>query len=186
MEDVKPDPLDQKTPGGIILPHFKNEKDHADDLTKFFSGVSRIEKRIPSLIDFAFKISHAIQHWANEKDINTVSLKLGNLYWTPNGDICFTIEYDPYDLTPHTGQEYLKTGYARLPKLAKLFPCVVDLVIMLGMQLSNMIDNKQLAPGGATFADLQFFTDHVDRLPAWNFRLFDAKRRKVKSRKFGL
>jgi hypothetical protein len=185
-DELKPDPDETVTDSGIILPNFKGEQEHVDDLERYFSGLARIEKKMPQLVDFAFKLSHALKAWCDEKQIATRAVKLGTIFWTPTGDIAFDIEYDPYDLTPNAEQEYLKTGYARLPLLAEQYPCLVDLVDTLSYSLIAMIDNKTLSPAGATFKDLRPFFNVLTRKQAWSFRLYDAKGHKVKSRIGGI
>lgn len=174
------------TEGGIILPNFSGESEHEHALAKFYDGMSKIEKRMPALIDLAFKISHQVESWANEKQLSTRALKLGTVFCAPNGDYAFDLEYDPHDLTPHPEHAFLKSGYNQLPKLKERFPCLIDLVDTLGYTLSNMIDTGQLTVGGASFSQLRTFQNQVTRNQSWSFRLYDSKRRRVKQQRIGL
>ena len=62
------------TAGGIILPNFSGESEVEHQLAKFYDGMSKIEKRMPALIDLAFKLGHQVQSWADEKQIPTREL----------------------------------------------------------------------------------------------------------------
>lgn len=173
------------TAGGIILPNFSGESEVEHQLAKFYDGMSKIEKRMPALIDLAFKLGHQVQSWADEKQIPTRELKLGVVFWAPTGDIAFDLEYDPLEITPVTDKAFLKTGYRELPKLKDRFPCLIDLVDTLSYTLSNMIDNGQLGVGTAEFTQLRTFKNQVTGNQSWGFRLYDKKRR-VKQQRIGL
>lgn len=167
-----------------IMSRYRTEAQDKDDLTKFFTGVSRLEKRIPALIDFGFKVSHALASWAEEKRVNTKQVKLGEIFWTPTGDVAFDIIHDPYDITPKEQPEFLKRGWGRLPDLSEKFPAVIELVMTLGTHLSMMIDNKTVSGKDLRFIQLHHFDNVVSKRPAWAFRIIDGGRL-LKSRTVG-
>jgi hypothetical protein len=183
--EVIPGGDEKVTEGGIILPNFSGESEVEHALAKFYDGMSRIEKRMPALIDLAFKLSHQVQAWADEKGISTRALKLGTVFWAPDGDIAFDLEYDPHDITPQGEKAFLKTGYRELPKLKDRFPCLIDFVDTMSYSLSNMIDNGQLSIGGTEFSQLRTFKNQMTGNQSWGFRLYD-KKRKVKQQRIGL
>lgn len=152
----------------------KNEDDHVNDLARFFDGMSRIEKRVPALIDFGFKVSHQLANYCEEKHIASKQIKLGDIFWTPKGDVGFDIIYDPFDISPREQPEYLKTGWLRLPKLAEHFPCIVELVMTLGAHLSMMIDNGQCKGKDLTFINLHTFRNNVAGRDAWGFKILQV------------
>lgn len=175
----------EATASGILVP-MKNEQDHAHDLGRFFDGIGRMEKRIPALIDFAFKVSHALAQWAGEHNVSTKQIKLGTIFWSPQGELAFDIEYDPFDITPREDPEYLKKGWARMPLLAEKFPAVLELVMTVGTHLSVMIDQKQMKGAGLSFTQLHYFKNQVSGNHAWGFVIIDRQRRRIRSRMAGL
>ncbi len=168
-----------------LVTSFKNEKDHVFDLEKFFHGMSMLEKRIPALVDFGFKVSHAVANYCTEKNINTKQINLGDIFWTPKGDVGFDIIYDPFDISPKNPPEYLKTGWNRLPQLAVAFPCVIELVMTLGAHLSMMIDNKQCKGKDLTFINLHAFRNNLAGRDAWGFKILQGSGRILRAGQAG-
>lgn len=167
-----------------IMRNSKSADEHKEDLTKFFHNISHMEKRIPALIDFGFKISHAVAQWAEEQRVNSNQVYLGEIFWTPQGDIAFDIKYDPMDLTPKEKPEYLKQGWRRMPQLAEHFPAVFELIMTVGTHLSMAIQNRQAVGKDLGFANLHHFTNVLTKRPAWGFRIFNG-RRLLKSKPMG-
>jgi len=150
---------------------YKNDADHTRDIEKHFDGVSRIERRLPQLIDFAFKLANAIGAWAKEKDYRVKSLKLGNIYWTPAGDIAAEFEYDKYNIVTEPAPEYLKRGFVRLPQLQAHHPAAFELCMTLGEHLCNIIDMRRATPKDIGFTNLHHFTNPNTNTENWSFRI---------------
>jgi hypothetical protein len=154
---------------------FKNEGDHLRDLEKHFDGVSRIERRLPQLIDFSFKLANAVGNWAKEKDYRTKALKLGTIYWTPAGDIAAEFTFDKFDLSAPDNPEYLKRGYARLPKLNELYPAVFELCMTLGEHLVNICDQRKVDKKDISFTNLHVFSNPNTGTDFWAFKILNRK-----------
>lgn len=145
------------------------------DLEKHFAHVSAIEHKIPQLIDFGFKMANAMGNWAKEKDYRTRAIKGGLIYWTPAGDIASEFLYDKYNLSVEEEPEYLKRGYARLPKLHAQYPAVFELIMTLGEHLTNIMQNRRMSSKDISFTNLHNFVSNTG-IDMWAFKILNRKR----------
>lgn len=189
--NIKPDAPAEPTPADLALdiPHHtlpsglimlddfkgKGKSQKADEdmkkLQGFFDGFSALEKRIPSLIKFAFKLTHSMTAFANEKSITTRQIMLGDIFWAPGGALAFDVTWDPYAIVPQDKNEFLKTGWNQLPKISERFPAILELVMTLGFRLSVMIDNKELDGKRCIFKDLHYFKNSITGRDCWSFNI---------------
>jgi len=153
----------------------KSEEEHVRDLERHFEGLSRIEHKLPQLIDFGFKLANAVGNFCQEKDYRTKALKLGTIYWTPSGDIAAEFTYDKFDISAPEDPEYLKRGYARLPKLNAQYPAVFELVMTLGEHLTNICENRRLTKKDISFTNLHHFVSPTTKTDFWAFRILNRR-----------
>lgn len=149
-------PLDDQGGRGTDA-RYLNDKDHEQDLARHYEGVSRIEQKLPQMIDFAFKMGQMVGTWAKEKCIPTKLITTGDLFWTPDGEIAIEFGYDADDVVEKVAPVFLKSGYARLPTLQKHYPAVFDVCLTIGHHLCNMIDQKKVRPKEIEFKGLHHF-----------------------------
>ncbi len=154
---------------------FKNNDDHLRDLEGHFDSVSRIEHKLPQLIDFGFKWAEAVRQWCKEKDWRPKSLATGNIFWAPAGDVAVEFSYDKYDISSPEQPEYLKKGYARLPKLHDQHPALFEVVMTLGEHLVNICEQKRLTKKDLTFRNLHHFVNPNNSMDMWAFRIVNHK-----------
>jgi hypothetical protein len=164
-----------KADAALIERAFKNDQDHLRDLEDHFEALSRIEHKLPQLIDFAFKIANAVGAWAREKGYRTKALKLGTIYWTPTGEIAVEFTYDKFDLSAPEEPEYLKRGYARLPQLNAKYPAVFELTMTLGEHLVNICMQRKLTKKDISFTGLHHFTNPNTGAQMWSFKIINHR-----------
>lgn len=154
---------------------YKNEKDHTDDLASHYEALSHIERRLPQLIDFGFKLANAVGQLCKEKDWRPKALKHGNIYWVPGGEISLEMRYDPHDISAAVEVEYLKKGYARLPRLQAEYPAVFDFVMTMGHHLTNMVKTKKLKAKDLSFTNLHHFENPNDHTQHFAFKMINRR-----------
>lgn len=156
-------------------PIFKNEKDHEQDLARHYENVSQIERRLPQLIDFGFKLANMVGNLCQEKDWRPKALKHGNIFWVPGGEVAFELNYDPYDISAPQEIEYLKKGYVRLPKLQADYPSVFEFLMTLGHHLTNMIEVQKVQPKDLSFTQLHHFVNPNNGIDHFAFKIVNRR-----------
>lgn len=154
---------------------WRGEKDHQNDLERHFEGVSRIEKRLPKLIDFCFKMADQVDAWCQRMDYRPKALKVGTIYWTPSGEIAAEFDYDKFDLSAPVPPAHLKRGYVRLPMLQKNNPAVFELCMTMGHHLINIIDMGRAKPKDLTFTNLHYFRNPNTLADCWSFKIVNRR-----------
>lgn len=154
---------------------YKNEQDHTDDLAKHYQAVSQLEKRLPQLIDFGFKLANMVGNICNEKGWRPKALKEGQIYWVARGEVSVEFTYDKYDLSVPAPVEYLKRGYVRLPQLQADYPAVFEFLMTLGHHLTNMLQVQRLQPRDISFANLHHFVNPNNRIDNFAFKIVNRR-----------
>jgi hypothetical protein len=153
----------------------KGEDDHLNDIERHYGALTRIEHKLPQLIDFAFKLANAVGNLCREKEYRPRALKAGNIFWTPSGEISAELTYDPYAITTEAAPEYLKRGYARLPKLHDDYPAVFEVTMTLGEHLVNILNNRRIDARDISFTGLHYFHSPVTNSHHWAFKIVNRK-----------
>lgn len=154
---------------------YKNEKDHENDIARYYEAVSKIEHKLPRLIDFGFKLANVMGNICKQRGWRTKSLKHGNILWVPGGEIALEMRYDPYDISAPSEIEYLKKGYARLPKLQADYPAIFEAVMTLGHHLTSMMHSQRLNQKDLTFTNLHHFVNPNNNIDHLAFKIVNRR-----------